>query len=125
MKPSSKTLYRLSIYFVSNVIVLTSCFAITGYFLFELEWWETQVGLLLISLYSFITVRQLYTHGRIWPRKVLLLIFPFPFLFFFTNTPHLYAVGLFIVQLFFWCVSYWLSGRLAKLSPYGGPSGYL
>lgn len=117
--------YIWSLYIVSTVLTLSSHFAVVDHLFVNLEWWGVQIGLGLASLYSVLTARQLYTHGRMWPKKALLLVFPLAFLHLLPDVPIPYGVGLCVVTLLFWCVAYYLSGRLAAVSPYGGPSGYL
>lgn len=117
--------YVWSIYIVSTGLALLLNFAVLEDLLMDLEWWGVQIAIGLLSLYSYLTARQLYTHGRMWPKKALLFVFPLSFLHLFLDVPTPYAVGLCVFNLLFWWVAYRLSGRLAAASPYGGPSGYL
>ena len=125
MKPDTKTLYQLSLYFISSVITLTFFLAVVDNLWLSLEWWGMQIGIFALSLYSFLTLRQLYTHGRTWPRRALLFAFPLSFSHVLLDVPIPYAVGLCAFNLLFWYVAFRLSNRLVKLSPYGGPSGDL
>jgi len=117
--------YVWSIYIISTALSLSLQFAGIEHLLMNLEWWGVQIGLCLASLYSYLSARQLYTHGRTWPQKAFLIFFPLSFVHLLFNGPISIDVGLCAVNLLFWWVAYRLSGRLAKLSPYGGPSGYL
>jgi hypothetical protein len=117
--------YIWSLYIVSTVLTLSSQFAVVDHLFVNFEWWGVQIGLGFVSLYAVLTARQLYTHGRTWPKRALLLVFPLSFLHLLPDVPIPYGVGLFVATLFFWWAAYRLSGRLAAVSPYGGPSGYL
>lgn len=125
MKFEISTPYVWSFYMVTTGLSLTLNFAGTQEMTGLLEWNWVMTGLLLISVYSLLTARQLYTHGRLWPKKALLFTFPLSFVHLLFDAPLWLNATICMVNLFFWWAAYRLSGRLAKLSPYGGPSGYL
>lgn len=117
--------YIWSFYIVTVGLSLTLNLAGAQEVIGQLEWHWMMTGLLFISTYALLTARQLYTHGRLWPKKALLFTFPLSFVHLIFNGPISINLGLCAVNLFFWWVAYRLSGRLAEVSPYGGPSGYL
>ena len=125
MKLEISTPYIWSFYIVCTVIALTFNLAAIKAFLGQLPFLLFMGGMIFCSLYAVLTARQLYTYGRIWPQKIIWFLFPVSFLHFYHSAPLSWIFGIFGVNLFFWWVAYRLSGRLAKLSPYGGPSGYL
>lgn len=125
MKTGATTPFWLSVYFISTAMTLSSQFAVIEHLFMDLPWWGIQIGIFVSSLYSLLTLRQLYTHGRTWPKRALLLVFPLSFLHLLPDVPIPYAIGLCAFTLLLWWVAYRLSGRLAAASPYGGPSGYL
>lgn len=125
MKLEISTPYVWSLYMVGTGITLILNFLALESMFSPLDWHWMMTTSILISLYALLTARQLYTHGRTWPQKALLVFFPLSFVHLLFNGPISINLALCAVNLFFWWVAYRLSGRLAKLSPYGGPSGYL
>ena len=117
--------YVWSLYIVFAGLVLTLNLAGVQIIIGQLEWDWMLTCLILISLYAVLTARQLYTHGRIWPQKALFFSFPFSFVHLLFDAPMWLNAAVCIVNLFVWWAAYRLSGRLAAVSPYGGPSGYL
>lgn len=117
--------YVWSLYIVFTDLALTLNLAGAQTIIGELAWDRMLSCLLLISFYAVLTARQLYTHGRIWPQKALFFSLPLSFIHLLFDGPFSINLGLFLVNMLFWWVAYCLSGRLAAVSPYGGPSGYL
>lgn len=125
MKIAVSMPYVWSFYIVCNVMALSCSIAAIQAFAGPLPYSLFMGGMIFCSLYAVLSARQLYTHGRIWPQRIIWFLFPVSFLHFYHSAPLLWILGIFGTNLFLWWVAYRLSGRLAAASPYGGPSGYL
>ena len=125
MKLTLSMPYVWSIYIVGTGLTLILNFLAFEALVYQLDWdWMMAISL-AISTYALLTARQLYTHARLWPKKALLLTFPFSFAHLFFDAPFFLNLVICLVNLFFWWGAYYLSGRLVRLSPYGRQSGYL
>lgn len=117
--------YVWSFYIVSTMLAVTLNFIAIKALIGHLPYEWFMGGMLMCGLYCVLSARQCYTYGRTWPQKAVLLLFPISFFHFWLNGPITWILGVVVVNLFLWWVAYCLSGRLAAVSPYGGPSGYL
>ncbi len=126
MKVRLSTPYIWALYIVSTSLFLGLQLAGFNFLYLYFEWWGMQIGMLIVSVYAVMTARQLYTHGRLWPRKVLPYLCPLSFVHFaVVDGPFWISSVIFAFNFLFWWVSYRLAGPLAKASPYRGFNGYL
>jgi hypothetical protein len=125
MKVRLPTRYIWGFYIVSTTVFLGLQLAGLDFLFLHFEWWEMQIGALIVSVYAVLTARQLYTHRRLWPQKVLPYLCPLSFVHFAADGPFWINAVIFAFNFLFWWVSYRLAGPLAKASPYSGFNGYL